>query len=49
MYIFHFFSVSFFQLFLQDGFKPLAATMAKVLTELRQCKEVKWTYISPAG
>lgn len=32
-----------------DGFKPLAAAMAKALTELRQRKDVKWTYISPAG
>ncbi len=31
-----------------DGFKPLAAAMAKALTELRQRKDVKWTYISPA-
>lgn len=32
-----------------DIFKPLAAAMAKVLGELRECKDVKWTYISPAG
>lgn len=32
-----------------DAFKPLAATMAKALTELRERKDVKWTYISPAG
>ena len=32
-----------------DGFKPLAAAMAKALGELRQRKDVKWTYISPAG
>ncbi len=32
-----------------DGFKPLAAAMAKALAELRQRKDVKWTYISPAG
>ena len=32
-----------------EGFKPLAAAMAKALTELRQRKDVKWTYISPAG
>ncbi len=32
-----------------DSFKPLAAAMAKALTELRQRKDVKWTYISPAG
>lgn len=29
-------------------FKPLAVAMAKALTELRQRKDVKWTYISPA-
>ena len=32
-----------------DVFKPLAAAMAKALTELRQRNDVKWTYISPAG
>lgn len=32
-----------------DIFKPLAAAMAKALSELRQRKDVKWTYISPAG
>ena len=32
-----------------DGFKPLAAAMAKALTELRERSDVKWTYISPAG
>lgn len=32
-----------------DVFKPLAAAMAKALTELRQRSDVKWTYISPAG
>lgn len=32
-----------------DMFKPLAAAMAKALSELRQRKDVKWTYISPAG
>lgn len=32
-----------------DPFKPLAAAMAKALSELRQRKDVKWTYISPAG
>jgi len=32
-----------------DGFKPLAVAMAKALTELRERKDVKWTYISPAG
>lgn len=30
-------------------FKPLAAAMAKALGELRERKDVKWTYISPAG
>lgn len=30
-------------------FKPLAAAMAKALSELRERKDVKWTYISPAG
>ena len=32
-----------------EGFKPLATAMAKALSELRQRKDVKWTYISPAG
>lgn len=32
-----------------DAFKSLAAAMAKALTELRERKDVKWTYISPAG
>ena len=32
-----------------EGFKPLAAAMAKALTELRERKDVKWTYISPAA
>lgn len=32
-----------------DVFKPIAAAMAKALTELRERKDVKWTYISPAG
>ena len=32
-----------------DIFKPLAAAMAKALGELRQRKDVNWTYISPAG
>lgn len=32
-----------------DSFKPLAAAMSKALGELRQRKDVKWTYISPAG
>lgn len=32
-----------------DIFKPLAAAMAKALSELRQRNDVKWTYLSPAG
>ena len=32
-----------------DVFKPLANAMAKALGELRERKDVKWTYISPAG
>lgn len=32
-----------------DMFRPLAAAMAKALSELRQRNDVKWTYISPAG
>lgn len=32
-----------------DVFKPLANAMAKALGELRECNDVKWTYISPAG
>lgn len=32
-----------------DIFKPLAAAMAKALSELRYRNDVKWTYISPAG
>ncbi|MDO4266805.1 MAG: NAD(P)-dependent oxidoreductase [Eubacteriales bacterium] len=32
-----------------DVFKPLAAAMAKALSELRERNDVKWTYISPAG
>lgn len=32
-----------------DVFKPLADAMAKALGELRERKDVKWTYISPAG
>lgn len=31
-----------------DMFKPLATAMAKALGELRERKDVKWTYISPA-
>ena len=30
-----------------DAFKPLAAAMAKALSELRERRDVKWTYISP--
>lgn len=32
-----------------DLFKPLAANMGKALEELRQRKDVNWTYVSPAG
>ena len=32
-----------------DMFKPLAAAMAKALGELRERKDVRRTYISPAG
>lgn len=32
-----------------DAFKPLAAAMAKALTQLRTRFDVKWTYLSPAG
>ena len=32
-----------------DAFKPLAAAMAKALTELRNRSDVRWTYLSPAG
>lgn len=32
-----------------DIFKPLAAAMAKALGELRERKDVRWTYISPAA
>jgi len=32
-----------------DIFKPLAGAMAKALSELRERKDVRWTYISPAG
>lgn len=32
-----------------DVFKPLANAMAKALSELRERKDVKWTYISPAA
>lgn len=32
-----------------DVFKPLAANMGKALAELRERKDVQWTYLSPAG
>lgn len=32
-----------------DAFKPLSAAHGKALDLLRQRKDVKWTYISPAG
>ena len=32
-----------------DAFKPLAAAMARALTELRTRSDVKWTYLSPAA
>lgn len=32
-----------------EMFKPLASAMAEALDALRQRKDVKWTYISPAG
>ena len=32
-----------------DAFKPLAANMGKALAELRERKDVQWTYLSPAG
>lgn len=32
-----------------EVFKPLAKAMAKALSELRKRKDVKWTYVSPAG
>ncbi len=32
-----------------DSYQPIAKAMAKALGELRQNKEVKWIYISPAG
>ena len=32
-----------------DAFKPFAAAMAKALGELRERKDVKWTYLSPAA
>lgn len=32
-----------------DSYKPVASAMAKALGELRERKDVKWTYVSPAG
>lgn len=32
-----------------DIFKPLASNMGKALNELRNRKDVNWTYLSPAG
>ncbi|MBO4620034.1 MAG: NAD(P)H-binding protein [Victivallales bacterium] len=32
-----------------DGYKPLAAAMAKALGELRARADVNWTYVSPAA
>ena len=32
-----------------DMFKPLASSMAKGLTELRNRQDVRWTYLSPAA
>ena len=32
-----------------DAFKPLAAAHDEALRQLREQKDVKWTYISPAG
>lgn len=32
-----------------DIFKPVAAAMSKALGELRERKDVRWTYVSPAG
>lgn len=32
-----------------DVFKPVATAQAKALKELRERKDVQWTYISPAG
>lgn len=32
-----------------DAYKPVANAMVKALNELRQRKDVQWTYISPAG
>lgn len=32
-----------------ESYKPVASAMAKALAELRERKDVKWTYVSPAG
>ncbi|MGN0109576.1 MAG: NAD(P)-dependent oxidoreductase [Bifidobacterium sp.] len=32
-----------------DAFKPLATAMGKALAELRERKDVRWTYVSPAA
>ena len=32
-----------------DDFKPLASAMAKSLAELRERKDVRWTFVSPAA
>lgn len=32
-----------------EAFRPLASAMAEALDELRGCRDVKWTYISPAA
>lgn len=32
-----------------DAFKPLAAAMAAALKDLRARRDVRWTYVSPAG
>ena len=32
-----------------EGFRPLAAAMAKALDQLRKRTDVKWTYVSPAA
>ena len=32
-----------------EGFRPLAHAMGVALDELRSVKDVRWTYVSPAG
>ena len=32
-----------------EAFKPLAKAQGKALEELRQRKDVRWTFLSPAG